>query len=224
MKGGGQLPSSLAKACALPPCSAKRALIVAATAGASPDLVATWRSRCDNTLVRELRAEPADRKPWLSREVEGAHYTRVKPSVESPNRVMVVYSPSVASMLGLDPDACESDDFLELFSGQLPEGADSWATVYGASFNGNYGGQRGDGRAISIGQLRGLEVQLKGAGVTPSSRRFDGRAVLRSSVREFLASEAMAALGVPTTRSLCPSSSPATSTPTTATSSPASRA
>ena len=198
------LPATLARACALPQCT-KRALIVAAAGAASPDLVATWRSRCDNTLVHDLRAEPEDRKPWLSREVEGAHYTRVRPSVEGPNRILVVYSPAVASMLGLDPpdEMCQSSDFLELFSGQLPEDADSWATCYGASFNGNYGGQRGDGRAISIGQLRGFEVQLKGAGVTPYSRRFDGRAVLRSSVREFLASEAMAALGVPTTRSLC---------------------
>ena len=170
------LPATLARACALPQCT-KRALIVAAAGAASPDLVATWRSRCDNTLVHDLRAEPEDRKPWLSREVEGAHYTRVRPSVEGPNRILVVYSPAVASMLGLDPpdEMCQSSDFLELFSGQLPEDADSWATCYGASFNGNYGGQRGDGRAISIGQLRGFEVQLKGAGVTPYSRRFDGR-------------------------------------------------
>lgn len=80
---------------------------------------------------------------------------------------------------------------------------ESWATAYGASFTGQYGGQRGDGRAISIGQVGDLEVQLKGAGVTPFSRRFDGRAVLRSTVREFLASEAMHALRVPTTRALC---------------------
>ena len=108
-------------------------------------------------------------------------------------------------MLGLPPeDVCESsDDFLRVFSGQLPEREyESWATAYGASFAGRYGGQRGDGRALSIAQVSGLEIQLKGAGVTPFSRQFDGRAVLRSTVREFLASEAMAALRVPTSRAL----------------------
>jgi uncharacterized protein YdiU (UPF0061 family) len=83
-----------------------------------------------------------------------------------------------------------------------PETTECWATAYGASFAGRYGGQRGDGRAISIGQVNGLEVQLKGAGTTPFSRQFDGRAVLRSSVREFLASEAMHHLRFPTTRAL----------------------
>jgi len=92
---------------------------------------------------------------------------------------------------------------LKLATGSLPADFECWATAYGASFAGQYGGQRGDGRAISICQSNGLEVQLKGAGRTPYSRSFDGRAVLRSSVREFLASEAMAALRVPTTRSLC---------------------
>ena len=81
--------------------------------------------------------------------------------------------------------------------------AQTWATCYGASFAGRYGGQRGDGRAVSVGIADGrYEVQLKGAGVTPYSRRFDGRAVLRSCIREFLASEAMHHLRVPTTRAL----------------------
>ena len=141
--------------------------------------------------------------PHESREVKGAHYTRVRPTVSAPQPKLVAYSASVAESLGLTSEMCESALFLRVFSGSPPDDLDTWATVYGASFFGRFGGQRGDGRAISIGQVRGKEIQLKGAGVTPYSRRSDGRAVLRSSVREFLGQESMAALGIPTTRSLC---------------------
>jgi uncharacterized protein YdiU (UPF0061 family) len=158
----------------------------------------------NNSLLSELRAEPAGRSPLESREVSGAHYTRVHPTVEAPSPRLICVSEAVADQLGLSTADCESDEFLDIFSGQLAPEVECWATVYGASFAGRYGGQRGDGRAISIGQIAGqYEVQLKGAGVTPYSRRFDGRAVLRSCVREYLASEAMAALRVPTTRALC---------------------
>ena len=165
--------------------------------------VAAWIESFDNSLMRDLRAEPADRDPYESREVKGAHYTRLRPTVGAPAKALVVYSAAVASLLGLDPAVCEDEEFLRFFSGAPPEQVECWATVYGASFTGRYGGQRGDGRAISVGQVCGKEIQLKGAGITPFSRRSDGRAVLRSSVREFLAQENMAALRVPTTRSLC---------------------
>lgn len=89
-----------------------------------------------------------------------------------------------AMLSGLQREDCESEEFLRIFSGSPPASYDCWATAYGASFTGSYGGQRGDGRAISIGQCGGFEIQLKGAGITPYSRQFDGRAVLRSSVRE----------------------------------------
>lgn len=163
----------------------------------------SWPATFDNSLMRDLRAEPEERDPRESRQVLGAHYTKVRPTVEAPKPEMVIYSAAVAEQLGLEAADCEGEDFLRFFSGSPPKAVDCWATVYGASFTGQYGGQRGDGRAVSVGQVRGMEMQLKGGGVTPYSRRFDGRAVLRSSVREFLAQEAMAALRVPTTRSLC---------------------
>jgi len=84
------------------------------------------------------------------------------------------------------------------------------ATVYSGHQFGVWAGQLGDGRALLLGEsLQGLEVQLKGAGRTPYSRMGDGRAVLRSSIREFLCSEAMHGLGIPTTRALCLTGSPA---------------
>ena len=181
----------------------RRALLVTSAVDRAAVSMLMWPSRTDNTLLRELRAEPSGSSPFDSRQVEGAHFTRVPPTVKAPAPALIAYSTQVADSLGLTEEDCRSEAFLKTFSGDLPEGTESWATAYGASFAGQYGGQRGDGRAISIGQVGSQEVQLKGAGVTPFSRRFDGRAVLRSTVREFLASEAMAALGVPTTRALC---------------------
>jgi serine/tyrosine/threonine adenylyltransferase len=89
-----------------------------------------------------------------------------------------------------------------LCGNDLPEGARSIATVYSGHQFGHWAGQLGDGRAVLLGERAGLEIQLKGAGLTPYSRMGDGRAVLRSSIREYLCSEAMHALGVPTTRAL----------------------
>jgi len=162
-----------------------------------------WPSQCDNSILRELRADESGKDPHASREVGGAHYVRVRPTVTAPAPSLVALSSDVAKSLGLTPETCESEAFLRFYAGSVPEDVDTWATCYGASFNGRYGGQRGDGRAIAVGIVNGQEVQLKGAGITPFSRRFDGRAVLRSCVREFLASEHMHALGVPTTRALC---------------------
>lgn len=98
----------------------------------------------------------------------------------------------------------QDPDLLQALSGNRPlAGSAPLASVYSGHQFGQWAGQLGDGRAILLGEVNGLEVQLKGAGRTPFSRMGDGRAVLRSSIREFLASEAMHALGIPTTRALC---------------------
>jgi uncharacterized protein YdiU (UPF0061 family) len=101
-----------------------------------------------------------------------------------------------------------SPDYVELFAGNAVAGRSlPLSAVYSGHQFGVWAGQLGDGRAILLGELNGpagpMELQLKGAGLTPYSRMGDGRAVLRSSIREFLCSEAMAALGIPTTRALC---------------------
>lgn len=134
----------------------------------------------------------------------------VKPTgLRAPERVLV--SKDVAfNLLRLTPEQVESEDFLKWVSGNLVL-EETWATPYALSIMGTRytnncpygtGNGYGDGRAISIGELNGYEMQLKGAGKTPFHRGADGRAVLRSSIREFLASEAMHHLGVKTTRAL----------------------
>ncbi|CAJ49887.1 protein adenylyltransferase SelO [Bordetella avium] len=112
-----------------------------------------------------------------------------------------------AALIGLDPAELHTQAFLEVASGQRPlPGGDTLAAVYSGHQFGVWAGQLGDGRAHLLGEVRGpggsWELQLKGAGLTPYSRMGDGRAVLRSSVREYLASEAMHGLGIPTTRAL----------------------
>ncbi|KAI8622449.1 hypothetical protein BC830DRAFT_1057150 [Chytriomyces sp. MP71] len=117
------------------------------------------------------------------------------------------------SLVGLSPDTSPSDPFLlGLASGnEVPKGTNPWSLCYGGHQFGSWASQLGDGRAISIGEVavpgnegpwKRVELQLKGAGLTPYSRFADGWAVLRSSIREYLAAEAMFALGVPTSRSL----------------------
>lgn len=110
-------------------------------------------------------------------------------------------------MLGLDPADLAHDDFVAAFTGnRVPARAKPLSAVYSGHQFGHWAGQLGDGRAILLGEIATaggpMELQLKGAGMTPYSRMGDGRAVLRSSIREFLCSEAMAALGIPTTRAL----------------------
>jgi uncharacterized protein YdiU (UPF0061 family) len=139
--------------------------------------------------------------------VAGAAYTRVAPAVPEDPRT-VAWSPEVAALLGIPEEVCASPDFARVFSGgRVPAGADPHAHRYGGHQFGRWAGQLGDGRAIALGEVRDVHgghqtLQLKGAGTTPYSRGADGRAVLRSSVREFLCSEAMHHLGVPTTRAL----------------------
>ncbi|HEY5138936.1 MAG TPA: protein adenylyltransferase SelO family protein, partial [Methylococcales bacterium] len=159
----------------------------------------------DNRFIREL---PADTETVNNRrQVVGACYSQVLPTpVANPQRV--AYSREVAELLDLTTDACESDDFIQVFAGnRLAAGMEPYATCYGGHQFGNWAGQLGDGRAINLGEVINRKgerwaLQLKGAGPTPYSRNADGLAVLRSSVREFLCSEAMYHLGVPTTRAL----------------------
>ncbi len=152
----------------------------------------------NNRFVAQLPGESvADNTP---RAVRGALWSPVTPTPVSSPR-LIVASPDVAKLLGLSP--ADVDTLLPVLAGNAaPTGATTFAANYGGHQFGNWAGQLGDGRAIGLGELNGYELQLKGAGPTPYSRRADGRAVLRSSIREFLCSEAMHHLGVPTTRAL----------------------
>jgi uncharacterized protein YdiU (UPF0061 family) len=124
-----------------------------------------------------------------------------------PAPYFVAASGRAAALVGLDPGVLAQEDFVAAFTGnRVMPGSAPLAAVYSGHQFGVWAGQLGDGRAILLGELEGpegrMELQLKGAGKTPYSRMGDGRAVLRSSIREFLCSEAMAALGIPTTRAL----------------------
>eukprot|EP00320_Phaeocystis_rex_P001132 CAMPEP_0119073092 /NCGR_PEP_ID=MMETSP1178-20130426/62263_1 /TAXON_ID=33656 /ORGANISM="unid sp, Strain CCMP2000" /LENGTH=114 /DNA_ID=CAMNT_0007055153 /DNA_START=25 /DNA_END=365 /DNA_ORIENTATION=- len=101
-----------------------------------------WPASFDNTLLRDLRADTAG-DPHKSRQVHGAHYTRVRPNVEASRPVLVAYSEEVAATLGMTAADVASDAFLKMFSGSPPPAQECWATAYGASFAGRYGGQRG---------------------------------------------------------------------------------
>jgi len=136
-----------------------------------------------------------------------AFYTDLQPT-PLPSPYWVGRSLPLARELGLQEQWLESEESLAVFTGNaaLP-GTRPLASVYSGHQFGVWAGQLGDGRALLLGELetpRGTqEIQLKGAGKTPYSRMGDGRAVLRSSIREFLCSEAMHGLGIPTTRALC---------------------
>jgi uncharacterized protein YdiU (UPF0061 family) len=126
----------------------------------------------------------------------------------------VAWSRDCAEVLGLgSSDMPQDAGTLAVLSGNaVGVGMSPLASVYSGHQFGVWAGQLGDGRALWLGEMDTpagpMELQLKGAGLTPYSRMGDGRAVLRSSIREFLCSEAMAALGVPTTRALCVTASP----------------
>lgn len=156
-------------------------------------------------FYNELTADPITKN--YPRQVTGAFYSKVKPTpVMAPQ--LVSYSKEVADLLELDEETCRSDQFAQVFTGnELLDGMQSYAQCYGGFQFGNWAGQLGDGRAINLGEVVNSDsehwtLQLKGAGITPYSRTADGLAVLRSSVREYLCSEAMFHLGVPTTRAL----------------------
>ena len=158
-----------------------------------------------NRFTEQLPADPEEGS--RVREVSGACYSRVKPQT-APAPKLVAYSKEVAALLGISPEDCESQIFVDVFSGNTQlEGMDTFAMCYGGHQFGHWAGQLGDGRVINLGEVKNEQgqhwtLQLKGAGLTPYSRGADGLAVLRSSVREFLCSEAMHHLGVPTTRAL----------------------
>ena len=161
-------------------------------------------TRFDNAFIRELPGE-ADAGPG-SRQVQGAAWSAVGPSAVAAPRLLA-WTEDLARQIGID--TCVPADLrAQVFAGNtLVEGMQPWASNYGGHQFGHWAGQLGDGRAISLGEAvnangERFELQLKGAGPTPYSRGSDGRAVLRSSVREFLCSEAMHHLGVPTTRAL----------------------
>ncbi|PIN18969.1 putative protein (YdiU family) [Handroanthus impetiginosus] len=161
----------------------------------------------DHSFIRELPGDP--RTDIIPREVLHSCYTKVSPSVQVDNPQLVAWSDSVAELFNLDPEEFERPDFPQIFSGALPlVGAMPYAQCYGGHQFGMWAGQLGDGRAVTLGEVlnsrsQRWELQLKGAGRTPYSRFADGLAVLRSSIREFLCSEAMHSLGIPTTRALC---------------------
>ena len=186
---------------------------------------ATFRAfaeRADYSLLNQLKADPqstADGRDHRPRQVQSGHYVPVQPT-PLPDPSYVAHSSALFNELGLSEALVDDDAFRRLFSGDHAAAADpmrpwGWATGYALSIYGTEyiqqcpfgtGNGYGDGRAISV--FEGVfndqrwEMQLKGGGPTPYCRGADGRAVLRSSVREFLAQEFMHALGVPTSRSL----------------------
>ena len=186
------------------------------------DSFEAFAAQVDYSLLESLQADPessSDGDDHLPRQVRSGHYVPVTPK-PLPAPEYVAHSASLFAELGLSEDLAHDEDFRRLFSGdsRVARGAMrpyGWATGYALSIYGTEyiqqcpfgtGNGYGDGRAISIfeGLFQGQrwEMQLKGGGPTPYCRGADGRAVLRSSVREFLAQEFMHALGVPTTRSL----------------------
>jgi len=161
--------------------------------------------RFDNSFVRELPGDPELRN--VPRAVRNACYTRVDPTpVPSPQ--LLAWADPVGEMLGISRPDSRTGPVAEVLGGNrvLP-GMQPYAARYGGHQFGQWAGQLGDGRAITLAEVVSpdgarYDLQLKGAGGTPYSRTADGRAVLRSSVREFMCSEAMHHLGVPTTRAL----------------------
>jgi uncharacterized protein YdiU (UPF0061 family) len=155
-----------------------------------------------------LTLKPFDALDWSPRfgALPEHFYSRVSPQ-PLPAPYLVAFNPEAALLAGMDPAQGGRSDFAEYFCGnRLLPGAAPLAAVYAGHQFGSYVPRLGDGRAMSLGETVGSEgicdIQLKGAGLTPYSRMGDGRAVLRSSIREYLCSEAMHGLGIPTTRAL----------------------
>ncbi|RAH77991.1 YdiU domain protein [Aspergillus japonicus CBS 114.51] len=176
-----------------------------------------------NVFTSKLPADPAFETPEIShraprealgpRLVRGALYTFVRPEPAEKYEILGV-SPKALDDLGLASSETTTQEFRALVSGnefpwdQSTGGIYPWAQCYGGWQFGSWAGQLGDGRAISLFESTNpytnvrYELQLKGAGRTPYSRFADGKAVLRSSIREYIVSEALSALGIPTTRAL----------------------
>ncbi|KAG5933325.1 hypothetical protein E4U53_001028 [Claviceps sorghi] len=192
----------------------------AATTGATlENLPKSWH------FTDSLPADPQYPNPAAShktprdqirpRQVRNAAFTWVRPEEQKDPKLLAV-SPAALRDLGIQAVEAKTDDFRQFVAGNKLYGWDEetlqggypWAQCYGGFQFGQWAGQLGDGRAISLFETRNpvtgkqYELQLKGAGITPYSRFADGKAVLRSSIREFVVSEALHALGIPTTRAL----------------------
>ncbi len=157
-----------------------------------------------DTFNRELPSDPNANN--TVRQVIGATHSYVKPVIPSQPK-LIHASKEMTNALGIDLEEINSPLFLEVFSGTtIYPKTKPYAMAYAGHQFGNWAGQLGDGRAINLFEVvnnnKRWAIQLKGAGKTPYSRRGDGFAVLRSSIREYLCSEAMYNLGVPTTRAL----------------------
>jgi serine/tyrosine/threonine adenylyltransferase len=158
----------------------------------------------NNRFTSELPADPEERN--FVRQVEQSCFSYVHPVIPK-NPKLIHVSDEVTQLIGLRNETTLTDEFLHVFSGKtiLPQ-TRPFAMNYAGHQFGNWAGQLGDGRAINLFEIdhnnQHFTLQLKGAGKTPYSRRGDGLAVLRSSIREHLCSEAMHYLGVPTSRSL----------------------
>jgi uncharacterized protein YdiU (UPF0061 family) len=157
-----------------------------------------------NLFVQSLPGEII--KENYQRQVVNACYSTVEPTPVKDAK-LIALSPDVIQLLDLDRDWINSTAFLDIISGNKNiAGSIPYAMCYGGHQFGHWAGQLGDGRAINIADIKvgdqAYTLQLKGAGKTPYSRTADGLAVLRSSIREYLCSEAMFHLGVPTTRAL----------------------
>lgn len=178
-----------------------------------------------STFVDELPGDSHEGPE--QRQVYGAAYSRVSPTPPKQNnmvglwekakrdgfvrqdppsvpRAIAGWSPDAAKLIGITTLTRDKEQEISVLGGEgeLIHGMKPYAACYGGHQFGRWAGQLGDGRAIVLGECNGWEVQLKGAGKTPYSRSADGRAVLRSSIREYLCSEAMHFAGIPTTRAL----------------------
>ena len=156
----------------------------------------------ENSLLKFLNAEPtAGKEQHVPRQIYKAHFTQVSPE-PVPTPYLIAASESCGKSLGLNPSDFRTLQFAKAFAGnELLPGLDvPYSTNYGCHCYSSWFGQLGDGRAMALGEVLGedgerYELQLKGCGRSPYSRGFDGRAVLRSSIREYLVSEAMYHLG-----------------------------
>jgi len=171
--------------------------------------VTTLRAKADNPRMNAPESVASRLAPQWRRhgfvQRLGSAFATVQPPQPLPQPHWVARSDALAAELGWD-EWLRSDGALQLLAGNAEPERDMLASVYSGHQFGVWAGQLGDGRALLIGEAEtpagNVEVQIKGAGLTPFSRMGDGRAVLRSSIREFLCSEAMHALHIPTTRAL----------------------
>ena len=159
----------------------------------------------DNEFVNQLPGDPEPRN--FIRIVRDSCYSVVQPTpVSKPS--LIAHSQDLAQLLGISTAKSDIKKFIATFAGnRIVSGSSPYAMCYGGHQFGHWAGQLGDGRAITLGEITGTDdmsyaLQLKGSGLTPYSRTADGLAVLRSSLREFVCSEAMHYLRVPTTRAL----------------------